>query len=145
MAGERNLWNTMRTHMKPLGVVERVENSAGAGTPDVTYCLAGVSGWVELKALDDWPVRPATTISIPKLKKEQVEWLSRWHKAGGRAYMLLQVQRQYVLLDPMTTRDVYERTLVKEALLQRALLTHTGNFPTLRLAHLLTSQESRGA
>jgi hypothetical protein len=138
----------MRKHLSPFGKLERVENSAGIGTPDVCYCLSyptavgrseSVSGWLELKELDEWPKRATTPIRIPKLKIEQVLWLEAWHAAGGDAMMLLQVQREYFLLPPVAVRSIWNRAAIREQLQPFALsaLDESGSFPTRNILKCL--------
>lgn len=83
-------------HVKPaLARLDpvRVENPVNPGTPDVNYNL----GWLELKFLREWPVRPETVVSVEHFTPQQRVWLLRRHKAGGRAFMLLQVEQDWLL------------------------------------------------
>lgn len=71
-----------------------VENRVGVGTPDVNY----IYGWLELKCQKDWPARYDTPVKLDHdLTKEQRIWLERRWNAGGEAYVLLQVKREYFL------------------------------------------------
>jgi len=54
-----------------LGVV-------GAGVPDSNFCWSGVDGWIEYKATADYSVG---------LEPEQVGWISRRMRAGGRVFI----------------------------------------------------------
>lgn len=64
------------------------------GTPDVEH----VYGWLELKAVDRWPVRDVP-LRIEHFTRQQRVWLQRrWH-CGGRAYLLVRVGRDIVMLD----------------------------------------------
>lgn len=70
-----------------------VENSAYPGTPDINY----VGGWVELKWVQKRPKR--APVRTPHFTPQQRVWLRRrWH-AGGRAYLLLQVEDSYYLFN----------------------------------------------
>ncbi len=80
--------------LTPLHAIA-VENRVGAGTPDVE----AMGAWIELKQLPSWPVRPTTIVSIVHFKPEQRLFLeTRWER-GGNAFLLLQVKREWVLLD----------------------------------------------
>jgi hypothetical protein len=67
-----------------------VENPAHPGTPDLNY----LHGWIELKCADAWPHRPTTPLRLPHFTPQQRVWLSRRHRAGGRAHLLLRVGMQ---------------------------------------------------
>lgn len=71
-----------------------VENRVYPGTPDVNYA----EGWIELKWLRDWPKRPETPVRLEHpLTQEQKIWLTKRWRAGGNAFVLLQVKRDYLL------------------------------------------------
>lgn len=62
----------------------------GRGIPDMEYCYRGAQGWVENKKTDAWAV---------DVRPEQVAWLLRRRRAGGRAFLAVRrynVARQRV-------------------------------------------------
>jgi len=68
------------------------------GTPDVhyiekppAYMRVGLEGWIELKKLDKWPIKPETIVSLPLFTIQQRMWLRDHVQVGGRAYLLLRV------------------------------------------------------
>jgi hypothetical protein len=70
--------------------IQRIENSAGAGHPDVEGCIDGLQVWIELKS-NLRPKRPGTPIR-PKCRDTQAEWHERRAKAGCRInWVLIQV------------------------------------------------------
>lgn len=83
--------------LKPLHAVP-IENRVGLGTPDVNY----IEGWIELKWLRAWPVRPETKVVIEHFTLQQRRWLKKRYEASGNAWLLLQVQREWLLF---TGRD----------------------------------------
>lgn len=89
---EANMWRTVRTALAGLDPV-RVENPAMPGTPDVNY----IEGWVELKQEDEWPKRESTPLRVPHFTPQQRVWLTRRVKSGGRAFMLIKVNRDWLL------------------------------------------------
>ena len=101
---EKSLWSLTRTGIK--GEVpshelhlERIENAAGAGTPDVNYCIRGTAGWVELKYIDEWPKREDTLVAVDHFTKEQRIFLHNYSMAGGRCFVWIQVDGEYFLFD----------------------------------------------
>lgn len=58
----------------------------GQGVPDAHYCLDGHTGWIENKKTDAW------RLAHP-LSAEQVGWMERYHRSGGR--VLVAVRRQH--------------------------------------------------
>lgn len=75
---ERDFYNYIRPHIP--GHVQRVENSAGSGMPDVNVGYEGGEVWVELKA---------TELNRVLLRKEQYAWsMRRYRAAGSRIYVV---------------------------------------------------------
>lgn len=69
--------------------IQRVENGVALGVPDVEGCLQGESFWIELKT-SDRPKRATTRIRA-RFEDWQVPWLRRRCRAGGKAFLLIQV------------------------------------------------------
>lgn len=105
MAGEQNLWNTLKRHaMKDASWAHfnRHEDSAGVGIADVSFVIKpglgrSVRGWIELKHIREWPKRPTTTLKLKHFKQEQRNWLRKQGSLGGHTWLLLQVDRDYLL------------------------------------------------
>ena len=106
MAGrESRLWQHVRTALCraarrsqfPL-YLTRVENPLNTGHPDVEYCYRGAAGVVELKARHAWPKRSGTPVRLRHYTAEQRDELKARHAAGGRAFVLLQVADEYLLI-----------------------------------------------
>lgn len=72
-----------------------VENPARPGTPDVNY----IGGWIELKWLRRWPTRADTLVAIDHYTKQQRAWARRRIRRGGTCWWMLQVGREWLLLD----------------------------------------------
>ncbi len=87
--------------LKPVHGIP-VENTVGVnGCPDVNY----TGGWIELKWLRAWPKRPLTKISISHFTTQQRRWLRNRCNAGGKAYLLLQVQKEWLLFTGIDAGD----------------------------------------
>lgn len=86
-ARESNLWNWLLGGADADTMLHRVENALGAGTPDVFGVRAGTAFVCELKAVGR---RPKGRVWC-ELRSEQASFLRRWHRVGGRAFVLVQV------------------------------------------------------
>jgi hypothetical protein len=94
-----------RVHM------ERVENAVANGTPDVDFCINGVSGKLELK----WGVRRASPQAAVLgkrrgMRRSQVVWAMRRVRAGGRVFVVVGCPQHVWVLDA--------RTMTKEQLME---------------------------
>ncbi len=79
---ESELWTKVRRTFP--GLIKRVENTVGNGTPDCYH----VNGWIELKVLDRMhPVREGTAMKWG-LRGDQAAWHHEWFKAGGLSHIL---------------------------------------------------------
>lgn len=89
---ERNLWIRVRRHIGSAGHFERIENGVSTGTPDVSFCVGGVEGFIELKFVSGYPRRGGTRLLGERgLRKEQVAWAIQRCRAGGRVFALIGV------------------------------------------------------
>lgn len=95
MTLEKNLWSRFRACTTWAHLI-RVENWAENGTPDVNGCWQGKEFWVELKVAE-LPKREITPVAVPHFTEDQRRWLHNRSVAGGNAYLLLQVEREYLL------------------------------------------------
>ena len=78
-----------------------VENPCRPGTPDVNY----IEGWIELKHAEKWPARAATPLRLGHFTPQQrLHLRRRWH-LGGNAYLLLQVDQDWLLFDGETAAE----------------------------------------
>lgn len=58
--------------------------STGQGVPDAEYCFpGGIGGWVEFKKANGWSAG---------LRPEQVAWLERRARVGGRTFVAVRKQ-----------------------------------------------------
>lgn len=102
---EAQLWAKVRKGLieaSGRGIdIHRVENMVGVGMPDVNYCYNGVEGWIELKHVDRPPSRDSTPV-FPDgkgLRPDQVVWLHKRRRAGGRAFVLARCGESIFLVD----------------------------------------------
>lgn len=90
---EQRFWDAMRRSLGHKMLLERIENSAAVGTPDVLALARGVVTAVELKAVAAWPARASTPVVGDKkgLSVDQRNWHSTWRAWGGRSAILVRV------------------------------------------------------
>lgn len=109
---ERNFFEQLRRNLPKVGLplhLQRVENTAGVGTPDVNYCVGGIDGWLELKAWER--ARFSGRFTIPKLRPDQAAWLTARCRAGGRAYLLCRINKDVVLIDGRLASALFDKDL----------------------------------
>ena len=151
MTRETSLWQTVKRELGRFGALERIENRLAPGTPDVVFSLrrphsSGINfyhcgtGWLELKSLPAWPKRLDTPLRIRGMTRGQVLFMQRWTNAGGLAFLLLQAERDYLLLDlPATIRLFSGR--MRRSYMYGVALTGSCNgehFPTAKILKCLT-------
>lgn len=105
MAIDGGLGKIFREHLPKIHWV-RIETMTGRGVPDLNYCGAGKEGWVETKLAKGWMVG---------LRPEQVAWLMRRHRAGGKVFIA--VRRKNKTADQLfIVRGEHAATLLEEGL-----------------------------
>lgn len=94
---------------------QAVENSVGPGTPDVNY----VQGWLELKQVPKWPERPESPLRIEHFTPQQRIWLRNRCRFGGLAFVLVRIDRDWLLMWGATAAEmlgyVKKAELIKNA------------------------------
>jgi hypothetical protein len=100
---EKALWRYLNNGVGQRWDACRHEDCATSGVPDVSFGMHDyarekvINGWIELKVLDDWPRRPDTVVKFRSLSKEQRMWMNGRGTAGGNVWILVRVQRHYML------------------------------------------------
>jgi len=73
----------VRTHL-PMVHWQSIETGGtGRGIPDSNGCFRGIEFWVEFKQTAGWQVT---------LRPEQIAWMSRRTRSGGRTFIMLRRQ-----------------------------------------------------
>jgi hypothetical protein len=96
MSGELGLRKKVLEILNRAGLdAQPVENMTRIGCPDVECIL----GWIELKKTKEWPSRDTTKVRLDHdLSKGQRIWLRRRAKKGGNAWVLIQIDQDFLLL-----------------------------------------------
>ncbi len=119
MSNEAQFWRTVRRNLPPGAHFERMENLVAIGTPDVNFCWDGVNGWIELKYVSRWPKQDFNIITERLWKMEQRLWALRRIRAGGKCFLFVQVEREYLLFDS----DILNTPLVLETCSKEKLIS----------------------
>lgn len=124
MPRETNAWAAAREALAPFGMLHRIENRLGAGTPDVLYCLMSVTGLIETKA------------TLESLTLEQVLFAEMWRDSGGLVHALLRTDRMWFLLDAAGMRSYLEKR-------EPQVLVRATEFPLRDVLRYLAPPERR--
>lgn len=126
---EAAVWETLRAALvqSPKDDAIRVENPAHPGTPDVSWCMNGIEGWLELKHLPHWPKRADTIVRIDHFTPQQRVWLRRRHLAGGRVHLLLKAEAEWLLFTGIVAAN-HVGKLPREELREKAIMRCTPLF-----------------
>lgn len=135
---EKDLWHTMQRHVKFFGHFDRIENMIGRGMPDVTYACRKVEGFIELKHADAWPVKPDTPLALPHYTPQQRIWSQQRMQAGGRVYVLLQVDHEYFLMHSAWARVYLGKTATQADIRRASIVVGGPKFPTPEILKALT-------
>jgi hypothetical protein len=142
---EDALRQIVRRELSPFGKLIRIENMVNAGTPDINYLIRRypkvepACGWLELKHEDRWPTRRTTVFRCASLTREQVDWQTHWALAGGRVWTLIQVHRDYLLVDHLTLGALFALQLHPPDLRRMAKVQGVGSLPTAEIVKCLTA------
>lgn len=122
MSAERNLWKYLNNKMGVSWDAQRHEDKFTTGIPDVSYAIDGVSGWIELKCLEAWPLNNIA-VKVPHFSPDQKLWLFMRGRYG-HAFFFLKVDKEYLLIDGRDAMKVGK--LKKAELIQLSLLYSKG-------------------
>lgn len=104
----------------------RVENPLLPGTPDVECSL----GWIELKQAPKWPGGNGP-LKLKHFSADQKVWLNRRHKHNGRAWVLLHVQGDFLLIRGDVASSMLGR-VGRDDLIAAAQCHWVGSLPTAK-------------
>jgi len=89
-----------------------VENACLPGTPDINFCYKGKEGWIEVKVVDHWPVRPTTTLSVAKFSPQQRLFFRLGATAGRSVWLVIysKKEKEYLVLAGLDAMVIDQRT-----------------------------------
>lgn len=130
---EGNMRRTLAKRLRHLHF-QSIESPIVKGIPDANY----IDGWMELKYLDVWPAREDTKVKLTRFTKEQRLWITgRWRR-GGRAFLVIQVNLEWVVIAGIDTRPIQLGLTNRSELCSLALL-HTPEWDPVLFEHLITA------
>ncbi len=96
---EQKLYDWLVRKVGHVALLERIENRVKKDTPDLYFATRiatdardrPMSGWIELKCLDAFPVKATTTVKLPHWTNGQRYWAIRHRKHGGNTWLVVQV------------------------------------------------------
>jgi hypothetical protein len=102
MTRESNVYARLKDRIcRPEDRFERMENGLVDGMPDVTFCMAGAEGWIEIKAPRE-PARPTTALfgaGNHQVSVEQCNWMLKQTQAGGWCWLFIATEERLVLVN----------------------------------------------
>ena len=102
---ESDLWDQIKPVLMRDGHATRHEDRMSPGTPDVSYGLRLVSGWIELKAYPRTP-SPFDVPPWRNLKPQQRRFLRKRHAAAGNCYIMASFGREILLISAQYVDDL---------------------------------------
>jgi hypothetical protein len=104
---EQKLWDRMRHSLKDQVYLERIENVVNPGRPDVDVLWNGIVLPVELKALENFPLRPTTPVLGGKgLNQNQLNWWLNWRRWGGSGFIVVGIAGELFAVPAKFSDDV---------------------------------------
>lgn len=114
MGKETSMKVTLRSALLGHCHFQSIEDKYTSGIPDVNLCIKGTDVWLELKQIGKFPVRSNTPLktSLNHLTNDQMNWILKRVKHGGKAFVLLRIQqpRQWFLIAGKDARELKEWT-----------------------------------
>lgn len=97
---ESKMWSIFRLYLPQSAHAIRIENWVGAGQPDSNICWKGIEVWVENKV--------ASPTGLIKFRDEQIPWIHRRVRSGGRVFVLVYHEGSYLLYHGKQAPDLAE-------------------------------------
>jgi hypothetical protein len=100
---ESKFWGYIRNGMRGKWDVTRLECTL-PGIPDVCYGMNGITGFIELKEMTEFPKRVTTPVRIKNLTPEQKLWMHTRRKNANFVFLFVAVDKEFFLFD---AEDIY--------------------------------------
>ena len=101
MTPEKRFTNNVIAGLKGLAICQRHEDMYSTGIPDISYDIEGMkgSGWIEMKAIPDWPKKENTIVRLEHFTKQQRAWIIKHGSKNARTFIFLRVANDYLIFD----------------------------------------------
>lgn len=97
---ERNAWDHFRKYTNGRLLLKRMEGMSSGMADTINENANGVTFWMEVKSLYRWPARVNTQPLRRSFEPGQLPFLREWKCWKGHAFVLLEVDHIYYLLNP---------------------------------------------
>lgn len=129
---ETNLWKWLRPYC-PVGHYVRIENGEiGPGTPDVSFCVNGTEGWMELKDARSKTAKVPFPNEDVGLHKSQIRWIKDRLKAGGNVWVVARVGKSILFIPGKHYLAFNGATLSRLKFLSKLEIDMNNPAPTLK-------------
>ena len=106
---EQRLWDRLRKAAAGRLHTERIENLVGVGRPDIDTLVHGSFVPIELKYVDDWPMKEETRVLGNKgLSQVQKNWHLNWRSWGGTSIIVVGVNNEVFAFNGATADYINE-------------------------------------
>lgn len=106
---EQRLWDRLRKAAAGRLHTERIENLVGVGRPDIDTLVHGSFVPIELKCVDDWPMKEDTKVLGRKgLSQVQKNWHLNWRSWGGTSMIVVGVGNEVFAFNGATADYINE-------------------------------------
>jgi hypothetical protein len=113
---EQRLWDRIRRNLGREIAIERIENSAKAGTPDTVVIHRSKVTFVEHKT-GTMPARSTSKIAWRhKLTPQQRNWHREWHQNGGDSWIVCGIGKSLYAVPGRLVDEINNMTYEKIAL-----------------------------
>jgi hypothetical protein len=131
---EQGFWKKLCRKL-PRGDYSRIESAVTPGFPDVSYCVDGVEGMLELKYRAEAPKRSTTPVFPDNkgLRPQQVAWMCKRLRHGGRVFLAAGLGKDVYLIRMTEGLAVTFNTLPLPELEDLNLLDHYSFIEALKL------------
>lgn len=111
---ESDVRHLLQGKLQPYGHLFPIENTAGVGAPDTSYCIQGRDGWIEIKYKAELPKRATTAALGECLRPAQRIWFNYHLKAGSRhCWLFARIADELIML-PGSKKECFEEGTVEQ-------------------------------
>ncbi len=121
---EQKLWDRLSNLMASSWRADRIENKISQGIPDLYFGISTqLLGWIELKAMPEFPKTATTKVKLPHYTAWQANWHWTRRDFGTRSWIMVQVGDELftfparlalALLEGMNTKEFRSAAVIKD-------------------------------